>query len=136
MTLPLGFSSMRQVIIHYKANAKRRGYDFNLTEEQFKEMTQKDCYYCGAKPNQFFKQKYHNNYRKFNGDFIYNGLDRIDSNKGYTIDNIVPCCSICNYAKHNLTLQEFQDWIEKVYNKMFKEKYDAELGKLLYYEGD
>ena len=56
-----------------------------------------------------------NNLSGYNGIYIYNGIDRIDNNKGYTIDNIVPCCHICNQAKSSFTLQEFQDWIEKVY---------------------
>ena len=48
-----------------------------------------------------------------------NGLDRVDNNKGYTIDNVVPCCKRCNYAKNNQTPREFKEWVKKVYNKMY-----------------
>lgn len=30
------------------------------------------------------------------------GLDRINNSKGYTIDNIVPCCGNCNKLKNNI----------------------------------
>ena len=106
--LAYGISNMRRIIEGYKRHAKKRGHEWNLTEEQFNELTQKDCYYCGAKPNNVRKA------RGNNGDYIYNGIDRIDNTKGYTIDNIVPCCKTCNLAKNNLTLQEFKDWRKRL----------------------
>lgn len=104
---------MYAVIRIYKYGAKKRGHKWNLTKKQFKEITQKDCFYCGARPNNISKNICNT------GDYIYNGIDRIDNTKGYTMDNIVPCCKICNQAKSNRTLQEFKDWIEKIYAKMF-----------------
>jgi len=112
--ITIGLASMRGTMGNYKRSAKKRGYNFELTEEQFAEITQKACYYCGEKPNNM-NRNYHSN-----GDYIYNGLDRLDNKKGYTMDNVVPCCKICNYAKHDLTLQEFKDWIERVYKKTFE----------------
>ena len=107
-----GLSSMRQLIINYKGSARRRGYEYKLTEEQFSEITKKKCYYCGLEPDNIEKTK------GCNGNYIYNGLDRIDNTKGYTIDNVVSCCKICNQAKHTLTIQEFKNWVEKIYNNM------------------
>ena len=111
--LDLGLANMHNIINVYKAKAKRKGYEYKLTEEQFKELTQKDCFYCGTKPNNMA-----NNKQYTSGEYIYNGIDRIDNNKGYTIDNVVPCCFVCNERKKAMSLQEFQDWIEKVYTKM------------------
>ena len=108
-----GFASMRGLIYCYKKNAEKRGYTWELTEEQFAKITQKECHYCGAKPNNIFKQ------RKCNGDYIYNGLDRIDNTKNYTVENTVSCCKTCNHAKGILTLQEFKEWIKRIYNKIF-----------------
>ena len=110
--LNLGLANLRQVITRYKLNAKKRGLKFKLTEEQFYEITQKDCFYCGEKPSQIKKGK------NYFGEYIYNGIDRIDNKKGYTIDNVVPCCKKCNIAKNNSTLQEYQDWIKKSYNRL------------------
>jgi hypothetical protein len=111
--LNLGIASMKAAMKVYKNSAKIRGYNFNLTEKQFVEITKRDCYYCGAKPNNISYQN------KYYGDYIYNGIDRIDSMKGYILDNVVSCCKICNYAKRSMTTQEFKDWIKRVYNKIF-----------------
>jgi hypothetical protein len=97
--------SIRRKIRQYKRDAKMREYNFDLTDEQFTEIIEKDCHYCGKKP-------------KNNGIYIYNGIDRVNNNKGYSIDNVVPCCTECNCKKGILTLQEFQNWIERVYNKL------------------
>ena len=35
------------------------------------------------------------------------GLDRVDSNKGYTDDNVVPCCGSCNQLKNELPYKYF-----------------------------
>ena len=114
--LSFGLANMRTIILSYKRNAKMRRIEYKLTEEQFAETTQQNCYYCGAKPNNVSK------YKQYFGDYIYNGIDRIDNNKGYIIDNIVPCCHICNQAKSSLTLQEYKNWIKKSYNYMFNKK--------------
>ena len=50
-----------------------------------------------------------------------NGIDRIDSSKGYSVDNCVPCCAKCNYAKHDLSIDDFKNHIEKIYKHLFLE---------------
>ena len=110
--LPLGLSSMRSRINSYKIKAKIRNLEWKITEEQFEEITQRDCFYCGTKPNNIA------NIKKCNGSFTYNGLDRVDNAKGYTIDNVVSCCKTYNYAKNNHTIQEFKDWSERLYNNL------------------
>ena len=42
-----------------------------------------------------------------NGQYLYNGIDRIDNKLGYIKGNMTPCCKICNHAKHDLT---FEGW--------------------------
>jgi len=46
--------------------------------------------------------------------YLYNGVDRVDSNKDYTEDNVVSCCKICNYAKHTMGTYQFMDWIKRL----------------------
>jgi hypothetical protein len=49
-----------------------------------------------------------------NGQWTYNGLDRIDNAKPYTMENVVPCCATCNRAKLNLTVEEFLARIKSI----------------------
>ena len=96
------------------ANAKRKG--FSLTEEQFRELTQKNCCYCGIKPSQVSQYNYRP-MKKYPQDqwtadpYIYNGIDRIDSSIGYTESNCVPCCGKCNIAKSDMSQKEFVEWL-------------------------
>jgi len=80
--------------------------------EEFRKITQKDCYYCGEKP---FGEAKHPAY---NGNYIYNGIDRVNSTKGYINSNIVPCCKICNRAKSNMSYEDFLNWIKKISNNL------------------
>ena len=48
-----------------------------------------------------------------------NGLDRIDNGIGYTLNNVRPCCSTCNYMKHRLNEKEFLNHIEKIWRYNF-----------------
>ncbi len=43
---------------------------------------------------------------------------KIDSTIGYTKENTTPCCSTCNFAKNNLTLNEFKTWLTRAYNHL------------------
>ena len=101
--LPPRLANMRIAIREYKKGAQKKGIEYNLAEEQFRKTTQKDCYYCGAKPDNI------RNSTGLNRSYKYNGIDRIDNNKGYTMDNIVPCCKTCDAAKGILTTQEFKN---------------------------
>ena len=111
---PLGVSMMRALISRYEYKAKKRGYDYELTEEQFKKITQQNCFYCGVKAEQITKAS-----KGTNGEYIYNGIDRINNKLGYTKDNTVPCCKTCNAAKGTLTIEDFRDWVKKAYNRMW-----------------
>jgi ribosomal protein S27E len=106
----LGISSFNELLNRYRGGAKRRNLKFDITPEQFKVIINKDCYYCGKIPNQVSKNRFGH------GDYIYNGIDRIDSSIGYTVENCVPCCGTCNVAKMAMSQQEFYSWIERVYN--------------------
>ena len=52
--------------------------------------------------------------------FLRNGIDRIDNNKGYTKENCVPCCDICNRIKMDLPYNVFIEHITKCYKNLTK----------------
>ena len=99
-------TGLTTVIAQYRVSCRRRNLYFGLNVDEFYELTQQNCFYCGVEPLQ---QQHRDK------EFIYNGIDRVDSSKGYTIDNCVACCGRCNTAKNDMTLEEFKDWIGKVY---------------------
>jgi 5-methylcytosine-specific restriction endonuclease McrA len=101
-------SSINRIYRQYKRHAKSRNLKFELTRERFIELTSGSCFYCGDLPNQVCRNE--NN----TGDYVYNGIDRINNNIGYEIDNCVSCCKQCNRAKSDYTLEEFYNWINKI----------------------
>lgn len=104
-----GLASKRRIFRRYKNDAKRKNHFFGLTFKQFINIIQQNCFYCGIKPANV--QTAEGN----NGDFIYNGIDRMNNRKGYTIENCVPCCSICNKAKNTMNKILFLNWIKRIY---------------------
>lgn len=117
-----GFNILK---IRYKNNAKSRNLDFDLSDEQFKKLTTSNCFYCNQVPSMHTRNsnvKYKNEGIAEFGNYIYNGIDRIDSDLGYTIENCVPCCGICNIAKSNYKQDEFLEWIKRVYKHTFKDE--------------
>jgi hypothetical protein len=80
----------------YKFSAKERGLEFKLTFEDMKLFSGVPCNYCGERLEVI-------------------GIDRVDNSKGYTLDNSVPCCMICNRMKTNYTENKFFCHVEKIY---------------------
>ena len=81
--------------VNYKTNAKRKGLIFEFTLDEFSKIINEPCYYCGG-------ESY--------------GIDRIDNSIGYLKDNIVPCCSMCNYMKRTYSEEDFINQCIKIIN--------------------
>ena len=56
--------------------------------EHFVSFWNKPCFYCGKEISTI-------------------GIDRVDNTKGYSVDNLVPCCTDCNKAKNALSQEQF-----------------------------
>jgi hypothetical protein len=112
-------TAQRVLFTAYKRNAKHKNIEFLLTEEEFHKLVNKSCFYCGIEPSTITRPNYRN---EFNMDecYIHNGIDRIDSDKGYITDNCVPCCPTCNYAKREMSTTQFFTWIDRVYKNLSK----------------
>ena len=82
----------------YKYGANKRNLEFELSSEQFKNITNHSCYYCGSIESI--------------------GIDRVDNNIGYLLENVVPCCKFCNLAKHKLSTDEFISHVKKIHNHL------------------
>lgn len=102
-TLPGQLSKWNRMLRVYKKNAAANGRVFLLTDAQFIAISRKNCYYCGAAPTE-------NSY-----GVVSNGIDRLDSNGGYSDDNVVPCCRICNIMKNKLSVKDFLKHVSDIY---------------------
>ena len=105
--------ALGRIFNSYKHGAKRRNLSFNLSKEIFKEIIGKNCYYCSKPPLQKAKDK------KKRGYILYNGIDRIENNKGYKIDNCVTCCGLCNQMKMGLKFKDFIKHIRNINNNLY-----------------
>lgn len=71
--------------------AKKRNLEWDITQEEHASLLQSPCYYCNGPLNK-----------------SGHGLDRKNNSIGYRIDNVVPCCNICNSSKgEHFTSEEF-----------------------------
>jgi hypothetical protein len=109
-----GRAALNALFGKYKRVAVSRNLVFNLDIEEFEFLTSQSCYYCGCEPQQIFHRA------AFCGDYIYNGIDRVDNNTGYVSENVVPCCGLCNKTKFCMTKDEFLSWVDKVYFHIHK----------------
>ena len=55
----------------------------------------------------------------------------MDNEKGYTFDNVVPCCSICNYAKKSMSKEQFLQWIKRIYINQYRKVTNLTPGQLI-----
>jgi hypothetical protein len=70
-----------------KENGKSRNLTFLLTKEEFLNIINQNCHYCGG------------NYRV--------GIDRKDNKVGYELANCLPCCGVCNIMKGKMDYDSF-----------------------------
>lgn len=109
--LPVGEAARNQLYLIQKREAmKQRELQHTLTIEQFEYITQQNCYYCGVEP----KQRHPKHSDRLNGCYTYNGIDRIDSDKGYILENCVPACGIHNRMKGTMSQAEFLEACRQV----------------------
>ena len=105
-------SSARSVFRRYK--------DGDLTFDDFMILTQQPCSYCQRElsnvANVFAQNRKSGKHRQESidqGNFVYNGLDRLDSKLPHNKNNVIPCCKWCNHAKSDMTPEEFQNWLKR-----------------------
>ena len=83
--------NINQSFSSYIKEAKRRNFEFKLTKDIFNDIVKQNCHYCN----------------EINTEKNFNGIDRIDSNNGYILENCVSCCSLCNYLKNKMPIDTF-----------------------------
>lgn len=103
----------------WNKSPNRKFKEWKLSIEDVSKLIHDNCYYCGAEPsannqwNKSCKRKTEDNIIKING------IDRLDSDKGYIPSNCVSCCPICNHMKNDLSIEEFKLHIKILYHNFF-----------------
>jgi len=85
----------------YKRRASNKLLPFELSEEEYNIIINSQCYLCGRKSYENYK----------------NGIDRIDNKLGYIMSNVKPCCGGCNYIKKDMELGELFNKMTEIYLK-------------------
>jgi hypothetical protein len=95
---------MKERYSHIVSRAKHRHIFCDISFEVFAALMKKPCLYCGR--------------------LKVTGLDRKNSNVGYTLENCVSCCKNCNYAKNNLSVGAFANLIRIIYERLQEQQWD------------
>jgi hypothetical protein len=82
---------------NYRRTAELKQLEFMITFDEYKEIVKNPCEYCGVIQERGF-----------------NGVDRIESGKGYVLDNCASCCKMCNYMKNTLNKDVFIRRVEHI----------------------
>ena len=106
--LGYSISSQNSLFSSYKREAKSRKLEWGLDKDYFLILTKQNCYYCHCVPKKVFN-------KGNSGDYIYNGVDRVDTKAGYTKENSVSCCEQCNIMKFDYTTDEFLSKVRDIY---------------------
>ena len=107
---------------HIKKRNAVKGFSDVISFEVFSHLSKSPCKYCGLEYSKEIEDRIsESGKQKRLSDHILrcNGIDRVDSSKGYTDENSVTCCKHCNTAKNTMSEDDFYKWIKRVYEFNF-----------------
>ena len=100
--------AFQSLLANYRKTSERRNRTFTLTENQFREITKRDCHYCGTPPSLSGEKRW------AQSRYYYNGIDRLNNAIGYTPENSVAACGVCNFMKGRLPIESFLQQVNKI----------------------
>lgn len=82
----------------FRYSTKKRKLKYTISRDFYEELLTKPCHYCGMLRS---------------STSLSSWIDRVDNEKGYLIDNVLPCCPTCNKLKSDyLTKEEIEEIIK------------------------
>ena len=104
--------SLNRLTYNYVKSADKRNINYELTDEDAQCLMKEECFYCKNMND--------------DGDKYFNGIDRVNNEVGYNIDNCVTCCKTCNYSKCEMSLNDFIGKIHHIisYLGLIDEQFD------------
>lgn len=115
MAFTSGLAAAKDLYSRYKINANNKNHAWKINFKQFLFLTKNNCHYCGLEPATILTRK------QCNGNYTYNGIDRLDNSNGYSLDNSVTCCKYCNFLKGTLPIFEWQNKLKKNIQQKFRQ---------------
>jgi len=112
---------MRSKYYALKRRATQNNKLVTITFDEFKNIKTDNCYYCGVSN---YLLMFYCGLMGINTPWMT--IDRKDNNKGYTPDNVVPACFLCNKIKGNFFTEEEMLRIGKEFVAPKLEKFKAE----------
>lgn len=97
-------ATKNRLIRVFKRNARTRGLIWELDKNYALNIMDKPCHYCGLPPKEDCD------------GLVRSSIDRVDNAKGYTKDNVVPCCFECNRMKHTMSVEQYHEHVARVHN--------------------
>lgn len=107
---------------HLKRRNKSKGFKEIISFNLFSKLVKQPCKYCGLEYSKEIEDRLSESLNKKRlSEYILkcNGIDRVDSLKGYAEDNVVTCCKYCNTAKNTMKEKDFFKWVKRVYEYNF-----------------
>lgn len=95
------------------SNCKKRNREFSLALDEFIDISERPCEYCGDPPSMRHSVMAAERDRDI-PKFLHNGLDRVDNALGYSKSNVVACCTRCNFIKKDTPKDAWSDFLSKV----------------------
>jgi predicted Zn-ribbon and HTH transcriptional regulator len=111
--------------MQYRKDGKKRGYNWNLTLEQFTALIYGNCHYCGKPPSAIRTPLKHMGMSQKlteEAKITVNGIDRKNNTIGYEPTNCVSCCKLHNQSKMDTSYEEYLQGIIDVYNHLNLDK--------------
>ena len=102
---------IQRLYAEWQRSCSDRFIEVTLTFDEWKGLTFSDCHYCGQPPSNFKRIVRAVIESRI---FHYGGIDRMDNDRGYHRDNVVPCCIKCNRLKGKRHYSEFVSHTRKM----------------------
>lgn len=96
------------------SEAKRKSREWTITFDEYSHLVSCNCTYCKVE--------------------LYSqtgvSLDRVDNTRGYTLDNVLPCCGSCNRIKNSILTVDEMTVVMTVLMNYRKDKQKEEIKEI------
>lgn len=118
---PLNSQYWAKISSRKRESSKSRSIKIEITPTEFRSWFKKNytgkCYYCDVSIDEYRSSNFLKKIRPHIRNF---GIDRKDTTRGYSIDNIVVACNLCNSVKGSFfNDEEFKEIGKKYIRKLY-----------------